>query len=193
MKVTYCTFKPNFTHFFSFTLPKVPDYLDHIKRPMDFATIRQRIDAQDYNNLEQFESDFNLIVDNCMTYNSKDTYFYRAAVRLRDQGGALLRKARRDVEKIGFDRDNGMHLDEAPETKVQPSFSWEDGKSSKMTVWWFVLVVQSSGGSPVNITDHTDNMSYLTQKNSFVLLLLLISKMIKYMVSWTCSAVSTEC
>lgn len=112
----------------SVSLPKVPDYLDHIKHPMDFATMRHRIDAQDYSNLEQFESDFNLIVDNCMTYNSKDTYFYRAAVRLRDQGGALLRKARRDVEKIGFDRDSGMHLDEAPELKVQPSFSWEDGK-----------------------------------------------------------------
>lgn len=106
----------------------MPDYLDHIKHPMDFATMRQRIDALEYSNLEQFESDFNLIVDNCMTYNFKDTYFYRAAVRLRDQGGALLRKARRDVEKIGFDRDSGMHLDEAPEMKVQPSFSWEDGK-----------------------------------------------------------------
>lgn len=92
--------------------------------------MRQRIDAQDYNNLEQFENDFNLIIDNCMKYNSKDTYFYRAAIRLRDQGGALLRKARRDVEKIGFDTESGMHLSEAPEIKAPPSFSWEDGKGS---------------------------------------------------------------
>uniref|UniRef100_A0A3Q3GUR7 Bromodomain containing 1a n=1 Tax=Labrus bergylta TaxID=56723 RepID=A0A3Q3GUR7_9LABR len=105
---------------------EVPDYLDHIKHPMDFSSMRQRIDAQGYNNLEQFESDFNLIVDNCMKYNSKDTYFYRAAVRLRDQGGSLLRKARKDVEKIGFDSESGMHLSEAPEMKVTPSFSWED-------------------------------------------------------------------
>nr|XP_046234366.1 bromodomain-containing protein 1 isoform X2 [Scatophagus argus] len=105
---------------------EVPDYLDHIKHPMDFSTMRQRIDAQGYNNLEQFENDFNLIIDNCMKYNSKDTYFYRAAVRLRDQGGALLRKARRDVEKIGFDTETGMHLPEAPEIKAPPSFSWED-------------------------------------------------------------------
>ncbi|XP_018556055.1 bromodomain-containing protein 1 isoform X2 [Lates calcarifer] len=105
---------------------EVPDYLDHIKHPMDFSTMRQRIDAQGYNNFEQFESDFNLIVENCMKYNSKDTYFYRAAVRLRDQGGALLRKARRDVEKIGFDRESGMHLAEAPEIKTPPLFSWED-------------------------------------------------------------------
>uniref|UniRef100_A0A3B5QPG4 Bromodomain containing 1 n=1 Tax=Xiphophorus maculatus TaxID=8083 RepID=A0A3B5QPG4_XIPMA len=105
---------------------EVPDYLDHIKRPMDFSTIRQRIDAQAYTNLDQFEADFNLIVDNCMKYNSKDTYFYRAAVRLRDQGGVLLRKARRDVEQMGFDAENGMHLSEAPEVKAPPSFSWED-------------------------------------------------------------------
>ncbi|XP_040002843.1 bromodomain-containing protein 1 isoform X2 [Xiphias gladius] len=105
---------------------EVPDYLDHIKHPMDFSTMRQRIDAQGYNNFEQFENDFNLIIENCMKYNSKDTYFYRASVRLRDQGGALLRKARRDVEKIGFDVESGMHLAEAPEIKAQPSFSWED-------------------------------------------------------------------
>ncbi|XP_015245745.1 PREDICTED: bromodomain-containing protein 1 [Cyprinodon variegatus] len=105
---------------------EVPDYLDHIKHPMDFSTMRQRIDAQAYTNLDQFEADFNLIIDNCMKYNLKDTYFYRAAVRLRDQGGVLLRKARRDVERIGFDGESGMHLSEAPEIKAPPSFSWED-------------------------------------------------------------------
>ncbi|AWO97939.1 putative bromodomain-containing protein 1 [Scophthalmus maximus] len=105
---------------------EVPDYLDHIKHPMDFFTMCQRIDTQSYNNLEQFENDFHLIVDNCMKYNSKDSYFYRAAVRLRDQGGALLRKAWRDVEKIGFDAESGTHLAEAPEMKSPPSFSWED-------------------------------------------------------------------
>uniref|UniRef100_H3CMT2 Bromodomain containing 1 n=1 Tax=Tetraodon nigroviridis TaxID=99883 RepID=H3CMT2_TETNG len=105
---------------------EVPDYLDHIKDPMDFSTMRQRIDAQSYSNLDQFEKDFNLIIDNCMKYNSKDTYFYRAAVRLRDQGGALLRKARRDIEKIGFDSESGMHLPDAPKIQDSPPFSWED-------------------------------------------------------------------
>ncbi|XP_061662968.1 bromodomain-containing protein 1 isoform X2 [Syngnathoides biaculeatus] len=104
---------------------EVPDYLDHIKCPMDFSTMRQRIDAQKYSNFDQFEEDFDLIVDNCMKYNSKDTYFYRAAVRLRDQGGAVIRKARRDAEKMGFDAVSGMHLEEVPEVKIA-SFSWED-------------------------------------------------------------------
>ncbi|XP_072233597.1 bromodomain-containing protein 1 [Leuresthes tenuis] len=107
-------------------ISEVPDYLDHIKHPMDFSAMRQRTDAQGYNNFDQFEADFNLIIDNCMKYNSKDTYFYRAAVRLRDQGGVLLRKARRDVEKIGFDTESGMHLAEAPELKAGSAFSWED-------------------------------------------------------------------
>lgn len=105
---------------------EVPDYLDHIKHPMDFSTMRQRISAQCYRSFDQFEKDFNLIIDNCMKYNSKDTYFHRAAVRLRDQGGALLRKAQRDVEKIGFDTERGMHLNEAPEIKTPTTFSWED-------------------------------------------------------------------
>lgn len=106
--------------------------------------MRQRIDAQSYNNFDQFENDFNLIVDNCMKYNSKDTYFYRAAIRLRDQGGALLRKARRDVEKIGFDTESGMHLTEAPEIKAQPAFSWEDGKQKKHLLNLLITTLRSS-------------------------------------------------
>ncbi|XP_036375907.1 bromodomain-containing protein 1 isoform X1 [Megalops cyprinoides] len=108
------------------SIKEVPDYLDHIKHPMDFSTMRKRIEAQGYRNLDEFEGDFNLIVANCMKYNAKDTIFYRAAVRLRDQGGALLRKARRHAEAVGFDRESGLHLPEAPKVEPPPPFSWED-------------------------------------------------------------------
>uniref|UniRef100_A0A4W5NJL7 Bromodomain containing 1 n=1 Tax=Hucho hucho TaxID=62062 RepID=A0A4W5NJL7_9TELE len=107
-------------------IKEVPDYLDHIKNPMDFSTMRKRIDDQAYSNLDDFESDFNLIIFNCMKYNSKDTFFHRAATRLRDQGGALIRKTRRDVERIGFEKDSGMHLPEPPKIEAPPQFSWED-------------------------------------------------------------------
>ncbi|XP_029597864.1 bromodomain-containing protein 1 isoform X3 [Salmo trutta] len=107
-------------------IKEVPDYLDHIKNPMDFSTMRKRIDDQAYSNLDDFESDFNLIIFNCMKYNCKDTFFHRAAARLRDQGGALIRKTRRDVERIGFEKDSGMHLPEPPKIEVPPPFSWED-------------------------------------------------------------------
>lgn len=90
--------------------------------------MRKRINAQGYKNLDEFEADFNLIIENCMNYNGKDTCFYRAAVRLRDQGGAVLRKTRRDVQKIGFDFETGIHLLEPPKTEPCAPFSWDDGK-----------------------------------------------------------------
>ncbi|XP_048355623.1 bromodomain-containing protein 1 isoform X3 [Sphaerodactylus townsendi] len=107
-------------------LKEVPDYLDHIKNPMDFSTMRKRLDAQGYKNLTEFEEDFNLIIDNCMKYNAKDTIFYRAAVRLRDQGGVVLRQSRRDAEAIGYNNETGMHLPERPKLESPPPFSWED-------------------------------------------------------------------
>ncbi|XP_057878153.1 bromodomain-containing protein 1 isoform X3 [Melospiza georgiana] len=107
-------------------LKEVPDYLDHIKHPMDFSTMRKRLEAQGYKNLTEFEEDFNLIIDNCMKYNAKDTIFYRAAVRLRDQGGVVLRQARRDAEGIGYNSETGMHLPERPKLESPQPFSWED-------------------------------------------------------------------
>ncbi|XP_053775775.1 bromodomain-containing protein 1 isoform X3 [Desmodus rotundus] len=108
------------------SLKEVPDYLDHIKQPMDFATMRKRLEAQGYRSLLEFEEDFDLIVDNCMRYNAKDTVFYRAAVRLRDQGGVVLRQARRQADGIGFEEASGMHLPERPAVAPRRPFSWED-------------------------------------------------------------------
>ncbi|XP_076152408.1 bromodomain-containing protein 1-like [Alosa pseudoharengus] len=108
------------------SLTEVPDYLDHIERPMDFSTMRKHIDAHVYRNLDEFEADFNLIIANCMKYNAKDTFFYRAAVRLRDHGGALLRKTRRDVVRIGFEIDSGLHLPEQPKVEPSSPFTWDE-------------------------------------------------------------------
>ncbi|CAJ1055931.1 bromodomain-containing protein 1-like isoform X2 [Xyrichtys novacula] len=108
------------------SVKEVPDYLDHIKNPMDFSTMRKRIDAHDYRSLEEFEEDFDLIISNCLSYNAKDTFFYRAAQRMQDHGGVILRRARREAERIGFDFPSGLHLPEAPKQEPPPPFSWED-------------------------------------------------------------------
>lgn len=107
---------------------QVPDYLDIIKNPMDFSTMRKRIDAHFYRSLEGFEADFDLIISNCMTYNAKDTFFYKAAQRMQDHGGAILRRARREAERIGFDFPSGLHLPEVPKLEPTPPFTWEDGR-----------------------------------------------------------------
>ncbi|XP_060095319.1 peregrin isoform X5 [Heteronotia binoei] len=106
-------------------LYEVPDYLDHIKKPMDFYTMKQKLEGYRYLNLDEFEEDFNLIVSNCLKYNAKDTIFYRAAVRLREQGGAVLRQARRQAEKMGIDFETGMHFPMAGEEA--PPRSTENG------------------------------------------------------------------
>ncbi|XP_043932469.1 bromodomain and PHD finger-containing protein 3 isoform X2 [Protopterus annectens] len=110
-------------------LKEVPDYLEFISRPMDFSTMRNKLESHLYSNLDEFEDDFNLIVSNCMKYNTKDTIFHRAALRLRDLGGAVLRYARRQAEMTGYDTETGMHLPDSPKTEDLYRFSWEDDDS----------------------------------------------------------------
>ncbi|XP_051915946.1 bromodomain-containing protein 1-like isoform X2 [Hippocampus zosterae] len=105
---------------------EVPDYLDHIKQPMDFSTMRARIDGHAYRSLDQFEADFELIIANCMKYNAKETFFYKVAQRMQDHGGAILRRARKEADRIGFDFPSGLLLPAAPKAEAPPSFAWED-------------------------------------------------------------------
>nr|XP_061802390.1 peregrin isoform X2 [Nerophis lumbriciformis] len=100
-------------------LAEVPDYLDHIDTPMDFQTMWNLLESHRYLTFEAFEGDFGLIVNNCLKYNAKDTVFYRAALRLREMGGIVIRSARRQADRIGFDYESGMHLprEASPDTR----------------------------------------------------------------------------
>lgn len=73
-----------------------------------------QLESHRYLTFEAFEADFGLIVNNCLKYNAKDTVFYRAALRLREMGGAVIRAARRQAERIGVDFESGMHLHREP-------------------------------------------------------------------------------
>uniref|UniRef100_A0A8C1Q5L6 Bromodomain and PHD finger containing, 3b n=1 Tax=Cyprinus carpio TaxID=7962 RepID=A0A8C1Q5L6_CYPCA len=95
-------------------LKEVPDYLEFIAHPMDFSTIKSKLEAHKYRSVTDLEADFNLMISNCLLYNAKDTVFYQAAIRLRDLGGAILRHAQRQAQNTGFDLDTGMHLAESP-------------------------------------------------------------------------------
>lgn len=66
-------------------LSEVPDYTDVVTQPMDLSTMRTKLENFQYSNLDAFEKDFNLMINNCMAYNSRDTIFYRAAIKMRDQ------------------------------------------------------------------------------------------------------------
>ncbi|KDR22426.1 Peregrin [Zootermopsis nevadensis] len=104
-------------------LSEVPDYSDVVTQPMDISTMRTKLENFQYSNLDAFEKDFNLMINNCMAYNSRDTIFYRAAIKMRDQGGALIRQAKRDLEANGFDLTTGMLLPDGVTSSSQSSSS----------------------------------------------------------------------
>ena len=100
---------------------------------MDFSTVRQRIEAHHYSSLEGLEDDFNLIISNCMSYNNPESFFYKAAQRMQDHGGAILRKARRQAHRVGYQVPGGTHLPTAPPLEETAPFSWEHGEMAPST------------------------------------------------------------
>lgn len=71
----------------AFTRPvlksEVPDYHTIIKRPMDFGTIRHKLNVLDYRNTSEVLADALLVFENCDMYNQPDTDVYKSGVRLR--------------------------------------------------------------------------------------------------------------
>lgn len=107
-------------------IKEVPDYMEFVSQPMDFSNMRSKLDKHEYRSVSDLEADFNLMVSNCLLYNSKDTVFHRAALRLRDLGGAVLRHAQRQAANTGLDLDTGMHLPESPQKRDFYNCTWED-------------------------------------------------------------------
>ncbi|XP_035250524.1 bromodomain adjacent to zinc finger domain protein 2B-like [Anguilla anguilla] len=54
-------------------LKSVPGYKKVIKKPMDFSTIREKLGSSQYQNLETFIADVNLVFDNCEKFNEDDS------------------------------------------------------------------------------------------------------------------------
>lgn len=92
-------------------LKEVPDYSEVVKKPMDLSTIKAKIENLEYFSIDDLEMDFNLMISNCLAYNAKDTIFYRAGIKMRDQGGALIKAARKDAEIAGLDEETGLLLE----------------------------------------------------------------------------------
>ncbi|OWM81175.1 hypothetical protein CDL15_Pgr007206 [Punica granatum] len=86
---------------------ELPDYHDIIKHPMDFGTVRKKLEDGAYANLEQFEKDVFLICSNAMQYNSPDTIFFR-------QARSMQEIAKKDFENLRQDSDDS----EPQQTKV---------------------------------------------------------------------------
>ncbi|XP_028855039.1 bromodomain and PHD finger-containing protein 3 isoform X2 [Denticeps clupeoides] len=113
-----------------FTMPvnlkEVPDYLEFVSQPMDFFTMRKKLESQAYRTVSDLESDFNLMVSNCLRYNDSDTVFHHAALQLQEVGGAILRHAQRQAFTTGLDPNTGMHLPAKPNKRNPYQSFWEE-------------------------------------------------------------------
>ncbi|XP_069589106.1 bromodomain adjacent to zinc finger domain protein 2B isoform X3 [Ranitomeya imitator] len=64
-------------------LKLVPGYKKVIKKPMDFATIREKLSNGQYPNFEAFALDVRLVFNNCETFNEDDSEIGRAGHKMR--------------------------------------------------------------------------------------------------------------
>ncbi|KAL3655164.1 hypothetical protein CASFOL_000950 [Castilleja foliolosa] len=81
-------------------IEELPDYFEVIKQPMDFGTVRKKLNSGDYKSLQELEADVFLICSNAMQYNSPDTIYYRQARSIQDI-------AKRDFENLRHEGVNG--------------------------------------------------------------------------------------
>nr|KAG5704279.1 hypothetical protein BaRGS_012588 [Batillaria attramentaria] len=102
------------------SLEEVPDYLEYVDTPMDFSTMHSKVEGHEYRSFDEFQADFELIVNNCMTYNEKDTMYYKNAVKLKEQGGTIIRAAKKLAERVGFDMETGLPTCHKPPQHQEP-------------------------------------------------------------------------
>lgn len=129
--------------------------------------MRSKLEGHVYCSISDLEKDFDLVISNCLKYNSKDTMFHKAALQLREVGGAILRQAHRQFQSIGLDPSTGMHLPDAPNKHGFYHCTWDDGELRTKTClsqphhppsFFFVPLVRSSVDSVLD----PDNRLHLT-------------------------------
>ncbi|XP_055375553.1 bromodomain-containing protein 7 [Condylostylus longicornis] len=67
-----------------------PGYSSIIDQPMDFLTMRQKIENNEYSTLLEFTEDFRLMCENAIRYNHVETVYHKAAKKLLHVGLKIL-------------------------------------------------------------------------------------------------------
>lgn len=62
---------------------KYMDYLEHVQRPMDLSTIRQKLNFNCYDTPEEFRDDILLMYDNCSRYNGTESIYGQMVKKLK--------------------------------------------------------------------------------------------------------------
>merc|ERR1719319_553379 len=78
---------------------EAPGYLTIIKTPMDFSTMRKKLKSLEYNSIEEMETDFCLMIKNCLRYNSKETVYHKVASKMFDKGFLIINEVASAMEE----------------------------------------------------------------------------------------------
>ncbi|XP_062081659.1 uncharacterized protein LOC133788263 [Humulus lupulus] len=79
---------------------EVDNYYTIIKEPMDFSTMRTKLQEGHYTSLEKFEHDVFLITSNAMHFNSSTTIYYKEARSVQDVAQVIFQCLRTDPQKL---------------------------------------------------------------------------------------------
>ena len=63
----------------------IPDYFEVVKEPIDFGTIKQRLNHNIYNAMSDFITDVKRCFSNCILYNGEDSPAGQKCMKVRDE------------------------------------------------------------------------------------------------------------
>ena len=117
---------------FSVPVPKddFPDYYELIDTPMDYGTMRKKLENGEYRSALIMQKDFVLIMQNCLAYNTKDSNIVKEAKRQTLMRPKLLKEAA--LKNNLFIHEDGSVIEihnDAVEKKRQ-----RNGKSPQKTI-----------------------------------------------------------
>merc|ERR1712032_1381577 len=95
-----------------------PDYYELIKKPMDYGTMKEKLDRGEYRSTQQMQKDFLLVMQNCLQYNTADSDIVAEARRQTLMRPKILKEAA--LKNNLFIGDDGAVVDihnEKEETK----------------------------------------------------------------------------
>ncbi|KAI7819147.1 Bromodomain-containing protein [Gamsiella multidivaricata] len=102
-------------------LLNIPDYPSIIKRPMDLSTVERKLNSVEYESVDDFVADINLIFSNCYIYNGTESIVSKCASNLEAAFNRLLRRMPREkVPAAPKPKKESIKKEERKEPKLVP-------------------------------------------------------------------------
>ncbi|MFH4976719.1 hypothetical protein AB6A40_003428 [Gnathostoma spinigerum] len=86
----------------------VPGYSTVIKKPMAIATMKKKLVNGSYKKLSQLKSDFDLMINNCSTFNRHNEFFWKYGHRLRRISAKFFSAAEIQEKLSNLSMDSGI-------------------------------------------------------------------------------------